>query len=269
MLAQRRDQAELVEGRRAQVVDGAADGGHGAAHLVAEPAGERGEVGVARQLPGQPLELQRHAGELGTDAVVQVVPQPAALLLPAGDDPLAAGLQVGGQGRGPDQGGGPAGGVVEGGPLGPPPALAGVPVGDREPADVLAQGGQRPLVDVAGQPGVAGRADRRQPRIGGHDRDTGQPQHPGHLVGQRLQRLGGGGGGVQRRPEPGGDGERVAPLAVEQPVDRPLGPFPAGRGGERGERGQRDGDPALAGGELAEAGRRPRRRRSAAGRTGR
>ena len=46
MLAQSRDQSQFVEGRGPQVVDGAADGGHGAAHLVAQPAGQGGQVGV-------------------------------------------------------------------------------------------------------------------------------------------------------------------------------------------------------------------------------
>ena len=47
VLAQRLDQAELVERGRAQVVDGAADRGDGAAHLVAQPAGE------GRRRPGR------------------------------------------------------------------------------------------------------------------------------------------------------------------------------------------------------------------------
>ena len=100
---------------------------------------ERGEVGVAAELAGEPLELQRHAGELRADAVVQVVPQPAPLLLAAGDDPLAAGLQVGDQAGGPHERGGAPGGVVERVALGAAPALAGVPVGDAQAADALAR----------------------------------------------------------------------------------------------------------------------------------
>ena len=73
----------------------------------AHPAGQL----VVAVAPGRArrVEQQRHAGQLRADAVVQVAAQPAALLLAAGDDPLAAALQVGDQPGGLHERTGPAG----------------------------------------------------------------------------------------------------------------------------------------------------------------
>jgi hypothetical protein len=87
--ADRRGQAEVVQDRRPERVYDASDLGDDVLHLLARAGDQIVGFDPAGVLRG--LEREGDPGERGSQAVVQVPPQPAALLLPGGDD-LAARL---------------------------------------------------------------------------------------------------------------------------------------------------------------------------------
>ena len=162
---QRPDQPELVERRRAQAVDQAADVGDRGPQLAAQLARQR--VGRRRVAAGSGCAAAPvctvSPASCGAEAVVQVAAQPAALLLAGGDQPLAGALQVGGQPHGGDGDAGLAGQVVEqpavgGGEPSSPGRAAEHQLADRLAlvAAAAALGGRRP-----GSP--ASTARRRRP----------------------------------------------------------------------------------------------------------
>jgi hypothetical protein len=107
MLLERSDQSQLIELRRAQVVDEPAEVGDSVLDLGLQLV--QHHAGRSRVPPNQQLgrtQLQDKAGHDSTEPVVEVPPQSAALLLPGGDQPFTRTLQVDGQ---PDGVGGHAG----------------------------------------------------------------------------------------------------------------------------------------------------------------
>ena len=94
-LADRADEPELVERRRAQLVDEPADVADGVLRGVAQPGQHRLDgARVAPQHVRGGVELHDHAGERRPKPVVQVAPQPAALLLARRHELLARALQA-------------------------------------------------------------------------------------------------------------------------------------------------------------------------------
>ena len=98
VLTNRREQAELVQRWRSQRIDQAADIGQGGAHLALEALQQRNcFVWVIAEHVRRSIDALGHAGEGRPDTVVQIAAQPAALLFPRGNQPLARVLEVGGQ----------------------------------------------------------------------------------------------------------------------------------------------------------------------------
>ena len=95
------DQAELVDGERAQVVDESSYLGHGVAQVGADRMQESLRLLglVSHQVPGCVCG-ENHAGQQGADTIVQVPAQPTAFLLPCRDQPFAGGLERGSRRRG-------------------------------------------------------------------------------------------------------------------------------------------------------------------------
>ena len=90
LLAHRAGQAELVQRGRAQGVDDPAHVGHGPLDARGHAVQERVRgLGVAGQHAPRGVDGQDGAGERGAEPVVEVAPQPAALLLARGDEPFA------------------------------------------------------------------------------------------------------------------------------------------------------------------------------------
>jgi len=241
-LAQRPLEPALVEHRRSQAVHERAQVGDRLAQAVTQAeraSGERGLV-AALEPAGEGLELERGAGQRGRDAVVQVRPEPAALLLAGDHDPLPApcdvGHQVGRVGEGPR----PVGHLVDRGPLLGSPPLARRPQPDVQLAHRLPERGH----------GDRTAAVDRLPR--GHrdvltgERGVREPERVAEAVDQPLQCV----DRLRCRGDPaadvGDDGVRVVPVAEERPVDHRLHPVPSRRGEERGHGHEHDA-PARAG----------------------
>ena len=96
LLPQRADQSELVESRRAQVVDEPADIRHGA--LDAETCvlqQASGRLGIALEEVLRGLYLERCPRERRPEPVVEVSAQSPALLLTRRDEALACALELG------------------------------------------------------------------------------------------------------------------------------------------------------------------------------
>jgi hypothetical protein len=94
--SQRPEKPEGVERRRPERVDEAAnvrDGGLGAIHDVGEQL--PGAFGVGGDEVSRGFGHHRQAGELRPEAIVQVAPEAAALLLTGRHQPLARALEVG------------------------------------------------------------------------------------------------------------------------------------------------------------------------------
>ena len=95
-VANRAEQTQLIQSRRAQVVDEAPDLGEGCFYVRLEFRKKRvRRFGVLIVEHPRRAHFEALRGEPGTEAVVQVAAQAAALLLPCGDEELARALQVG------------------------------------------------------------------------------------------------------------------------------------------------------------------------------
>ena len=231
-LAQRADQAEVVERGRAQVLDEPPDVRDGRADLPAERAEQfTGALGVGGEQVGGGVGDERDAGERGAEAVVEVAAQPAAFLLPGGDDPLPRRLQLvreqgGVDGDGQRRSDERQHGVVGGTEAALPRARADAQLADRRA--VVLQRHDRHFVRhfaVLGED-VPGRRDR-----GVRDAQRGPDRR--HDAGQA--------GSGELLADPGDDASRVAAVAVERAADRALQPRENGRDQQghhdRGDRG--------------------------------
>ena len=86
VLLQRGHQAELVQGRRPQVVDEPADVGEGGLYLGLEFGQRRRRgFGIGRQGVAGRVQAERDPGQGRAEPVVQVTADAAPLLLPRGD----------------------------------------------------------------------------------------------------------------------------------------------------------------------------------------
>lgn len=145
--AQRVQQTELVERRRAQPLDEPSDVVQSRLHLVARRGQQRcRRVRSSVQEVAGGLDPKRDAGQRRSEAVVEVTPQPAPFILAGGDQLLARPLQVEGEPLGVHCHAGLGGQRLEqltvaGGKL-----PAGLP-----PAD-----GERPDLGAPGSPGRGG-----------------------------------------------------------------------------------------------------------------
>ena len=98
MLAQRTHQAELVEGRRAQLVDQAPDVGDRVLHLGAQIDEQLfGVLGIVGDGAAGSVQTQDGGGQRRAEPVVQVATDPTAFLLAGRDQSLPRVLEVGGQ----------------------------------------------------------------------------------------------------------------------------------------------------------------------------
>jgi len=84
-LAQRSDQAELIEGGWPETVDDTADIGHRPLRLRLELAQQFLQLGLARDRARAVSRPRVKAGQRGAEPVVQVAAQPPPLLFPRGD----------------------------------------------------------------------------------------------------------------------------------------------------------------------------------------
>ena len=88
MVAQRRDQPQLIQRRRAQLIDQAADVGQGFLGLAFVALQQLVcRIGVAVQQVARCVDLHGERGQLWPQPVVQVAAQPAALLFARSDQP--------------------------------------------------------------------------------------------------------------------------------------------------------------------------------------
>jgi hypothetical protein len=221
-------QTELVERGRAQIVHQPADVGEDPGQVVRRP-GELlvGALGIG---PGQVagcLDPQRHRTEARAEPVVQVAPQPAALVLTGdhelGPDPLQGRAQLaraGGRGGLPDQ-------VTEQ-PLVVLAENRPVRRGEHQPADRLAAVPDRQRDQLAGRLAVF---DDGPLATGSFDLDphVPQPERLGHGPGHGHQLL----VRVAGQLEPLGQRRhrrvRIVARAAQQPADGPPQPGPQRR----------------------------------------
>ncbi len=98
VLANRRDEAEVIERRRTKAVDKAANIRNGILGLVTEFGDEVcGSSRVSFQEVASSVELEGECSEGRADAVVEVAADAAAFLFPGIDEALAGTLEVGGE----------------------------------------------------------------------------------------------------------------------------------------------------------------------------
>ncbi len=95
------DEAELVEGGRAKIVDDAAHVGDGLLCLGLQFGEERGDgLRVVDEEVHRGIVLEGEGGESRAESVVEVAAEAAALLLAGRDEPLPRPLEVGGEAGG-------------------------------------------------------------------------------------------------------------------------------------------------------------------------
>ena len=97
--AQRAQQPQVVQHRRTQPGHQATDVVHRRACLLGRAQRQVGRAGglPARQRGAHHVEPHHHARQLGAEAVVEVTPQPAALVLTGSEQPSVGLLEVAGQ----------------------------------------------------------------------------------------------------------------------------------------------------------------------------
>lgn len=211
-LAQCADEAQLVQGWRAQVVDQPAhivDGRRGTGAQLPQHLGRTVRVGVHEVAGGLGLEAQ--PGEQRAQPVVQVAAQPAALFLASGDDALPRLLQLRRQG-----------GRVQGHRQRRREQLQHAAVGGVEPPLAPAQTDDQLAVHALER--HRDHQLRRAARDGERFRSGAQgSERQPQGVAQHVEHLGQSRAGIREPPaHPRGGSHRVRAVAVERPVDDPL-----------------------------------------------
>ena len=147
LLADGREEPQVVERGGPETVNQAPDVAHGVLRLVLEAREQR--LCVLRFAPDQlasRVEPEGQARERGAKAVVQIPPQAPPLFLSGRDEPLAGALQVGRQPHGVHGDLGLPGEVLKQPAVGGRELLAGRPRGDHQATDLLPLVYERPCV---------------------------------------------------------------------------------------------------------------------------
>jgi hypothetical protein len=127
-LAKSLRETQLVNSARTQTLDDAAHLCDGVLQAVAQTDAAFGQVGVGTQVRRPAVELQCHSRQLRTEPIMQVSPNPPALLLAGDNDALPAGLKISGKIRGMQHTSRATSDVAQGRGLLGPEAFSPVPV---------------------------------------------------------------------------------------------------------------------------------------------
>ncbi len=235
-LAERADQPQFVERRRAQPVDQASDIRYCGPQLGPQLGGLLlGGRRITLNGHAQGPSLDRQGGELGAEAVMEITAQAPALLFTGGDDPLARALEIGGEAHRMGGDADLARQVFQETPVSGAKCLAGTARSDDQFADRLGLIDERhpddPGTDIpaaaAGSGAFAAVED---------DSGVGQPQCLGHRPHDRGQDLLRGEGAFQSLAEASKDGVGIVAVAIEEAIHCPLHPL--------SQRLERNGDDA-------------------------